>query len=285
MSHLAMSHLINTAVRLAVAAVVWTAVACGPGRTTFAAYPSATPTFDRAGSDPKALEIADRVIAAAGGQGKWAAAKELRWKESVTTGETTPPIQSSGAWDRWNGRHQHRERTPEGDLVVMRGIYDSHVTAFGEKGRNRLSLGKEDTERALARARERWAFETTTLFLPFLLEAPGTKLEMVGEQAVDGGEPIDMIKVTFDPKDPTRSATYYAGVNRTTNQIDRIEIQKAGDPDTKRLGYHVGTWVDVAGMKLGTMYQNIGLASEVLTFSNITANAEPDDTLYVPVTQ
>jgi hypothetical protein len=268
----------RTAIRLALVTMI---VACGPGRTTFATHPSVPPAFDRSASDPKALEIADRVVAAAGGQDKWAAAKQIRWLESITRGEVTVELEQ--AWDRWNGRHHQRLRTPAGDLVVMRPLYSAGGVAFGEKGRNRASLGKEDTERAMAAARERWSFDTTVLFLPFLLHAPGSKLELAGELAEEGQPPYDVLKLTFDPKDPTRTATCYAMVNRTTNQVQRVEIVKAGDPDTKRLGYRAEAWADVSGLKLATVYKNVG-TDEVVTFSNITAASEPDETLYVPTT-
>jgi hypothetical protein len=255
--------------------------ACGPGRTTFATYPSGATAYDRAASDPKALEIADRVVAAAGGQERWAAARQIRWTQSVTKDGVS--IEFEEAWDRWNGRHYQRLRTPAGDLVVMRHIYESSGTAFGESGRNRASLGKEEIERAMAAARERWSFDTAVLLLPFLLQAPGSKLELSGEFAEEGQPTYDVLKLTFDAKDPTRTSTYYAMVNRETHQIQRIEIVKAGDPDTKRLGYRVEGWVEAGGLKLGTVFKNIGVAGEVITFSKITTG-EPDESLYVPTT-
>ena len=45
--------------------------ACGPGRSTFARHPGGPATFDRASQDPKALAVADKVIAAAGGAQRW----------------------------------------------------------------------------------------------------------------------------------------------------------------------------------------------------------------------
>lgn len=272
--------------RITLVTLFLTIAGCGPGRTTFARSPAAAPAFDRAGSDPKALEIADRVLAAAGGQATWNAAKQIRWSGSITTGKTTPPVTFDEAWDRWNGRHYNRLHSAAGDVVVMRSLYEAGGTAFGEVGHNRQAIGTADSERAMANARERWELDTTTLFLPFLLEAPGTKLELVGEAPGEAGQPpLDDLKVTFDPKDPTRTATYHAMVNRGTNQIERIEIVKAGDPETKRLGYHVATWVDVGGLKLGTVYQNIGFADEMITFSGLAVAAEADEALFVPTVQ
>src|SRR3990172_5154126 len=84
-------------------------VACGPGRTTFARYPGAAPAFDRSASDPKALAIADKVLAAAGGADKWNAAKQVRWSESVMN-DGKEAVAGEQAWDRWNGRHHGRRR-------------------------------------------------------------------------------------------------------------------------------------------------------------------------------
>ncbi|TMQ14418.1 MAG: hypothetical protein E6J90_27000 [Deltaproteobacteria bacterium] len=260
--------------------------ACAPQRTTFAAHPTATPAFDRAASDAKALEIADRVIAAAGGIDRWNAARQIRWSESVTTDPGKPPISFDEAWDRWNGRHYYRLRAAGGDAIVMRDLYGARQTAFGEVGHQRQGLSGPDSEHLFASARERWELDTTLLFLPFLLEASGNKLALTGEFPGENGQPpLDDLKLTFDPKDPSRTATYHAMVNRTSNQIERIEIIKAGDPDNQRLGYKPGAWTDVGGMKLATTYQNIGMPSEVITYTAIKVSAEPDDELYVPVTQ
>lgn len=258
---------------------------CGAGRTTFARHPAAAAAFDRAGSDPKAVEIADRVIAAAGGQAKWNATRQVRWSESVTTGQAgMAPILFDEAWDRWNGRHYQRLRGEAGDVVVMRSLYEASGTAYYQNGPATRALLRADMDRALGNARERWDLDTAILLLPFLLEAPGAKLALAGEAPGEAGQPpLDDVKLTFDPNDPTRTATYHAMVNRATNQIARIEIVKAGDPDTKRLGYKLDRWIDIGGLKLATVYENIGLVGEVITFTSVSADAEPDETLYVPV--
>lgn len=273
--------------RITLTALVIALVGCGAARTTFALYPAASPAFDRAGSDPKAVEIADRVIAAAGGQDKWNAVRQVRWSESIATGEAgKPPITFDEAWDRWNGRHYQRIRAEAGDVVVMRSLYEASGTAYHQSGSATQTLPRADRDGAMSNARERWEFDTGLLLTPFLLEAPGVKLTMIGEVPGEAGQPpLDDLKVTFDPKDPTRTATIHAIVNRGTNQIDRIEIVKAGDPDTKRIGYKASSWVDVGALKLATVYQNIGVAAEVVTFSKLEAAPEADETLYVPVVQ
>jgi len=260
------------------------AAACGPGRTTFAQPPAAATTFDRAGTDAKALEVADAALAAAGGAEKWAAAKQIKWSESVTT--ASEPITFDEAWDRWNGRHYNKLHTPSAEIITMTSLYDGSGTALSRHGSQTARLPAADAERALAAGRDRFQFDTGVLLLAFLLEAPGTKLTLVADYAGEpGAPPADELKVVFDPKDPTRASTYYAIVNRETHQIDRIEIVKVGDPDNKRLGYKVTGWAAAGGLKVPAALQNAGLASETITFSNLEVSTEADESLYVPVVQ
>lgn len=268
--------------RIALLAVALVA-ACGPGRTTFARYPGAKTTFDRAAQDPEALAIADRVIAAAGGAQTWNGAKQLRWSQAVTQ-DGKPVISGEQAWDRWNGRHHGRAKREGGDLVIMRHVYEDGGHAFvdaSEGERIRLKRIEGGAAQALAAGKERWEFDTAILFMPFLLEEPGTKLEYGGETLGDDEKIHDILKVSFDPADRTRTATYQVMVSRETNLIDRIEIQKAGKSENERLGYAITKQLEAAGLKLPGTLENLGLKGEVVTFTGLTI-AEPDENLYVP---
>lgn len=279
-------------------------LACGPGRSSFARHPAAATTFDRAGADPKALPIADRAVAAAGGAEHWNQVKQLKWSESIAS-DGKVVLTFEEAWDRWNGRHHERihnaanktysvdtshnptqsTRSGEGDIIIMRKLYEDGGRAFAATGQGLAPLPAPETERALATARERWQLDTTILCMPFLLEEPGTKLEYAGEVQVEAGKPpLDDLKVTFDPKDPSRNATYHVMINRETNLIDRLDVVAAGQPDTRRIGYRLSQWVEVGGLKLATVYENIGVQGEVVTFKDIVAS-DPDDSLYVPSIQ
>jgi hypothetical protein len=181
---------------------------CGAARTTFARHPAAAAAFDRAGSDPKAVEIVDRVIATAGGQAKWNATRQVRWSESVTSQAGAAPILFDEAWDRWNGRHFQRLRGDAGDVVVMRSLYEASGTAYYQSGQATRALLRADIDRALGNARERWDLDTALLLLPFLLEAPGAKLALAGEAPGEAGQPpLDDVKLTMrrEPRPITRS--------------------------------------------------------------------------------
>lgn len=255
-------------------------LACGPGRTTFARYPGAAPTFERTTQDAKAVEVADRVIAAVGGGAKWSSAKQLKWSQAVTQ-DGKIIVEGEQAWDRWNGRHHARaKRGKEGDIVVMRPLYEDDGHVFMDTGVKMKRIAGGAAE-AIAAAKDRWEFDTAILFMPFLLQEPGTKLTYIGEADSEDGKKLDLIKVSLDPLDRTRTAVYQVAVSRDTNLITRIEIQKAGKSENERLGYSITQWLDAGGIKYPGTVENIGLKGEVVSFKELSI-AEPDDVLFVP---
>jgi hypothetical protein len=252
------------------------AVSCGPGRTTMARYPNAGPSFDRAHSDPKAVALADKVIAAAGGADKWNAVKQLRWTETVSNAGKVV-IDGEEGWDRWNARHYGKVFGDHGDVVIKREIYGDHLEAYGEAGGRREALGPDDAKQALKIAQDRWQFDTVALCAPFLIEEPGTKLGYGGQAPGDTGQTLETITIAFDANDSARAGTsYQIGIDPATNQVARVEVVKTGG----NLGYKLAGWTDVNGLKFPTTANNIGLATEVITFKDIKIS-DPEDSLYV----
>ena len=268
---------------LALSALAIAPAACGPGRTTFAQYPGAPASFNRAGSDAKAVTIADQVLAAAGGQASWDKARQIRWTETVQQ-PGAPAVSGEEAWDRWNGRHYGRLHVGAGDVVVMREIYTGKGAAFMEHGQSQDRMPEAEGKKAIAQAAKFWAFDTALLCMPFLMEQPGTTLTLVGPANDDAGQPtLDDVKVVFDAKDADRAGTsYHVIVNRQSHLIERIEAVKAGAPDTQRIGYKLGGWTDVGGLKFATTFENLGMKGAMVKFSDIQVSSEPDESLYVP---
>lgn len=258
------------------AAVLFAAIAsCGPSRTTMLRYPNAPAAFDKAGSEPKAVEIADKVIAATGPMDKWNAVKQLRWGETIKNDGKTV-IDGEEGWDRWNARHYGRLIREEGDVVVHRMLYSEELAAWGEQPGKRVKLEDAQAQQAAKVAAERWQFDSAVLSMPWLMEEPGTKLKYGGQAKGDNDVTLDIIIVTFDPNDKARLGTsFQVDVDPTTNTIARVEVVKpAGN-----IGYKLSGWKEVAGLKFPTTLNNIGLPSEVITFHDI-AVADPEEELY-----
>jgi hypothetical protein len=122
-------------------------VACGPGRTAYHRYPGAPATFDKAGSEPKAVEIAEKVFAAAGGTGNWEKAKQIRWRQVVTS---SGKLAADGehAWDRWNARHMGRLNLTDGSAIVV--AYSLYERAIAFRRRRVREIAQLDRRRTKA---------------------------------------------------------------------------------------------------------------------------------------
>ena len=258
--------------------------ACGPGRTSYATYPGAPAAFDRAKSDPKALEIADKVFAAAGGPGNWQNAKQLRWTETVTS-DGKPVSDVEQAWDRWNGRHYGRLKGPEQDIVVAYELYGDFAIGYAQTGDRRdkkQNFDEESRTKYVGIAKERFNQSTAVLALHLMLFEPGTKLEYIGPAKDEAGnENHDELKVTFE--EPLRkSLEFRLIIDRGTSLPQRIEVVKAGT--LEKIGYTYKDWTTVGGLKLAAGRGNLGYSGEVIVVKDIKVGS-PDDELYIaPIT-
>lgn len=252
-------------------------VACGPGRQSFSRYPGAPAAFDRAGSDPKALEIADKVFAAAGGPGNWDKAKQIRWRQTVTAdGKVT--VDGEQAWDRWNGRHYGRLKREASWIIVAYELYGNFAMGFAEEGKRKQNFDESTRKQFVNIARDGFNVTTAVLAMPFLMFEPGAKLSYVG-QATDeaGGDHYDQIKVTF--AEPLRKdLEFHTIIDRNTNLPQRIEIIKAGT--TEKIGYTLKDWTTVSGLKFASSRGNMGYSGETIAIKDIKVG-DVEDTLYI----
>jgi hypothetical protein len=253
------------------------ATACGSSRSTFARYPGAPAAFDRAGSDAKAVEIADKVFASAGGPGNWDKAKQLRWKQTVTAdGKVTLDIEE--AWDRWNARHAGALARGEGFIKVGYELYGKFSMGYQQMGQKKENLDDESRAKALTTARAVFNIDTAVLTLQFLMLDPGAKLKYVGPAKDDAGsENYDEILVTFD--DPLRKELeFHAVIDRTSNLIARIEMIKTGT--TQKVGYALKDWTTVNGLKFATNRVNLGYSGETTVIKELKVS-DPEDELFI----
>lgn len=254
---------------------LWIALAftaCGSSRSTFANYPGAPPTFERVAGN-QAIEVSDKVIAAAGGAANWDKAKQVRWTQTKV--ENGQQITGEVAWDRWNARHWARVPTPEGNAIVTYELYGDFATSYIESNKTNKKTFIEGRELGLAVGVLRNAFiqDVTVTFMPFLMQEPGTKLEYVGLQKKDDKEYHD-IKVTFGDS-WRKELNYHAIVDKETNMIHRVDIEKG----VEKIGFELADWTEAGGIKIPATRKNIG-SGEVNSSKDFKVGA-PDDELYM----
>jgi hypothetical protein len=258
-------------------ALVLAAGCGGPARTMYARAPGIAQTYDRSTATPETLEIADKVLAAHGGPAAWDAAKQIRWKQTVTLdGKPTSAVEE--AWDRWNARHWAQlQRDKGGAFAVMYDIYGTYSAGYiqGRSGGKQV-VGSGEAAEGVAMARKAWQRDTTTTLAPFLVFEPGAKLEYRGI-AKDGDLELHELVVTFDPKDTARTGLeLHLYADKDTFLVKRLAINAANG---ERSVYELGGYKPFGGLQIATERKNLG-SGETVLISDVSVGA-PDDDLYI----
>lgn len=264
--------------------------ACAAARTTAAAPPGSPTAFDPSKSDPKAVAVADQVLATVGGPA-WAGVKELRWTTEILDGDKAM-LHAEQSWDRWNGR-AYLKNVPvaEGSspTVAMYELYGDTATAIVVSGSGiKERANAENTREILAKAKERFGQDQYWVTMHLRLKDPGVHLKFVEERPAEGStsnDPkYDVLQLSFDPGvgPPPEGATYFLIVDKASHMPDSIEMSSMKDGQERRIGYKLQNWADVGGIKFAGTLQNIGLASEKITFADLKVSASPDEDLYTP---
>jgi len=236
----------------------------------FAATQTTPASFDAGKSDPKAIAVADQVLAAVGGEANWNKAKEIVWFQAIVVdGQVKDAAEHS--WDRWNGRHRFTRIDPSGSTgTSMHDLFEGGGTAMVQDAEgNKGAAMKDQKDDMLKEATRRWALDSYMLTMFFKLKDPGVKLNWVEERpdlaATDKSAPMkyDVIKISFDPGvGPTPGDVYYLLVDKESHLPDVVEVVATGKTDEQRLGYRLSNWVDVGGLKFPQIRDNIGYAMQ-----------------------
>ncbi len=298
-----------------VLAVALAASCAAPSRTAFARHPDALAEPDRAGSDPRALEIADRVFAAAGGA-SWARARQLRWSQTVTDGGAVagpdggavagPDAAAAAAaaaahpevrdhvWDRWNGRHRTRTRRAatctgarceardDRAVVLVFDVYGPGELAYGEEDGAAFPIDK--VTHGSGGPRASWNQETALLCLPFLLRDPGARLAYAGTTH-DAGAAYEELRLSF-PSDPTRAGrSFQLLVDPATHVIARVAVEAAdpgGSGGSSVVGlYELSNPAISGGLSFSTLRTELG-SGAVTRITELSVTSRVDDSLFDP---
>ena len=139
------------------------------------------PGFDLAGSDPKAIEIADAVMNACGGRENWDKTRYITWRALG---------KRMDVWDKWTGDVRIESRK---SLILM-NLHTMKGRAW--KGLREIT-DPDELNRALQYGYEAWVHDSYWLFLPFKLKDTGVTLKYVGEGKTTDGRQADILSLTF----------------------------------------------------------------------------------------
>ncbi|MDH3253925.1 MAG: hypothetical protein OEM62_02960 [Acidobacteriota bacterium] len=170
--------------------------------------------FDRAGSDPRAIEIADEVMLAMGGRGAWDSTQHLRWRFFG---------RRLHVWNKQTGdiRIEGIDRDDGENWVVLMNLYTKQGRAW--KAGQELTDGQELAD-MLDRGEAAWINDSYWMFMPYKLKDSGVTLRHAGEGVFADGQPADVLELTFKNVGRTPENKYRVYVSRDRRLVEQWDF-------------------------------------------------------------
>ncbi len=207
--------------------------------------------FDPSRSDPKAVALADQVIAALGGEKAWNDLRYLSWTFEVYLNDT---LRSSRrhCWDKRTGWHRVDGTTRAGLPFCL---MDNLNTREGRAWMGGNPIEGDSLKKLTERAYALWVNDLYWVAMPFKLKDPGVILALDGERK-EGDQAWDKLSLAFDQVGLTPGDHYWLFVNRATHRIDRWEMVLQGDKPPASgespAGYDWSGWQQAGGCWFST---------------------------------
>lgn len=171
----------------------------------FAQKNPAAPGFDAAGSDAKAIEIADQVMENMGGRKNWDKTRYIAWNFFGSR---------KLLWDKWTGNV--RVDNVNNDQTILLNINT-------DKGRV-FKYGKEQTAadsiaKFVKSGKGAWINDSYWLLMPFKLKDSGVTLKYLGEDKTQDGVEADVLQLTFKSVGNTPDNKYKVWVKKTNPMV------------------------------------------------------------------
>ncbi len=203
---------------------------------------------DPPASDPRAIEVADRVMAALGGRERWDRLRYLRWRFESMVNDTLRPGRLH-SWDKHTGWQRVEGTTRAGQrFCYIENLHDSTGMAWVDGRRI-----EGDSLRPLLRsAHAMWVNDSYWFLMPYKLRDPGVILTYDGEVRDSSGAVYDRIALSFAGVGLTPGDRYWVHVNRANDRVELWEhlLQNAQPPPVRWTweGWeeHGGLWFPTA---------------------------------------
>ncbi|MEL6650311.1 MAG: hypothetical protein AAFQ87_05825, partial [Bacteroidota bacterium] len=209
---------------------IW-AISCQPASqnaSTQAPEPGNPPYagFDEAGSDAKAIAIADEVMEAMGGRAAWDATRYLEWNFFGARKLT---------WDKLEQRVRIEIPRDSTTLLANYETKEGRAMVAGQEITNPDTLAM-----MMEQARRAWINDSYWLVMPFKLKDSGVTLNYVGQDSAFG-EAADVLSLTFKEVGVTPQNKYHVWVSQKDQLVKQWSYYPNATDDSARF---VTPWVD-----------------------------------------
>lgn len=181
--------------------------------------------FNSAGSDARAIEVADAVMRKMGGRENWDRTRYLTWKFFG---------RRMHVWDRRTGD----VRVEEADRVTLMNVHSRE----GRVWRAGAEIAEPDSlKKYLDRGYRAWINDSYWLVMPFKLKDSGVTLKYAGEGKTENGRDAHVLTLTFENVGVTPQNKYDVYVDKERMLVEQWAFyRKVSDPEPR----FVGPWTD-----------------------------------------
>lgn len=176
-----------------------------------------SPGFDAAGSDARAIVIADEVMKALGGRIAWDATHYVTWRFFG---------KRLHVWDKWTGNI----RVEVEDKVILMNINTGEGRAWS--GGVEITV-PDELATSLQDGREYWINDAYWMFMPYKLKDDGVTLKYAGRDTTQDGRKCDVLQLAFANVGVTPDNKYRIYVDdetRLVTQWDYFESATDTEP-------------------------------------------------------
>lgn len=161
--------------------------------------------FNLAGSDAKAIEVADNVMKAMGGRKNWDKTRYITWNFFGNR---------KHIWDKWTGD------------VRIEGVKDKSVSLLnvnnntGKIFRNGALVTNSDSlAKYIKAAKGAWINDSYWLLMPFKMKDSGVTLKYIGDSKTQNNEEAHLLTMTFKEVGNTPQNKYEVWVTKSDNLV------------------------------------------------------------------
>ena len=178
----------------------------------------AAPGFNEAGSDPKAIALADSVMKALGGRKAWDDTRYIQWNFLG---------RRNLLWDK----HAQRARIedPNQELVYILDL-ENNQGQIAQHGQ--LLEDQKVVDSLVARGKSMWINDSYWLVMPFKLKDSGVTLKYQGEAYTKDSTAAEVIQLTFENVGDTPDNRYRIYIDPATYRVAQWEFFRTADSET-----------------------------------------------------
>ena len=202
------------------------------------------PSAARAQGDPRAIEVAERVLERLGGREAWDRTRTISWRFMG---------RRRHVWDKHTGELRLEEPVGEGEARRQRVVLIDLDTRRGRVADDGVEVvDPAARSAALERAYAVWINDSYWMFLPYKLLDPGVRLAWDGVDRLEDGRPADVLSLTFDGVGLTPKNRYRVFVAQDTGLVEAWSFYEEATDTQPKFTLPWGGWREFGGIRLAT---------------------------------